>query len=107
MLNHGAGQYIAWKNLSELIKSNIRKYKNGPVYQFQYVPPKTTVRAKLLPYDQWKSSKCPITKTNRKNNHSSTLFCYVWVFSASQWVDMYTKFFMMTIWVINTKSIIR
>ena len=32
MLNHAAGRYLAWRNLSELFKSSLRKYSPGPTY---------------------------------------------------------------------------
>jgi len=56
MLNHAQSRYLAWQSLSNFIKSNIRKYSPGPTYEFKYVPPKTTVRAKLLPFEDWKGS---------------------------------------------------
>jgi hypothetical protein len=56
MTNYQIGRYYGWQNLSRLIKATLRKYGGGPKYEFKYVPPKTSIRAQIVPFEEWKGS---------------------------------------------------
>lgn len=57
MVNYNMGRYYAWSNLKNLINSTLRKYSSAPTYKFTYIPPKSTIRPKIVPFEEWKGSK--------------------------------------------------
>lgn len=50
MVNYNMGRYYAWANLNKLIKTNLKKLRPGPQYEFKYIPPPNQVKAKIVPF---------------------------------------------------------
>ena len=57
MVNYNMGRYYAWSNLKKMINSKLRKFSSAPTYKFIYIPPKMTMRPKIVPFEEWKGSK--------------------------------------------------